>query len=194
MDVRVISGAIAGQLDLVVWRDGWLQLKMLSTPFSFSFLEQFWNFTSFQSNFILSSASYLDSSLTLRSKAMSTTKLQKFIVYAPDKTEEGTHDRRLAVREEHIANAQALINAGSLGVFSVYVAHALWNRSTVLRPRCSHAHTRVRRIGSQWCKDGRICTHLRSQDHCRCRDDRQVGHILYLWCGELYLSVLAILE
>ena len=44
----------------------------------------------------------------------------KFLVYAPDKTEEGTLARRMAVRDEHISNAKA---AAQLGFLSELVQH-----------------------------------------------------------------------
>ncbi|KAJ6602188.1 hypothetical protein B0H10DRAFT_670292 [Mycena sp. CBHHK59/15] len=37
---------------------------------------------------------------------MSTEPLHKFLVYAPDKAEEGTYDRRLAVRDAHLESAK----------------------------------------------------------------------------------------
>lgn len=43
--------------------------------------------------------------------------LHKFVVYAPDKAEEGTLERRLSVRAQHLENAQPLISAGIISMF-----------------------------------------------------------------------------
>ncbi|KAK7472957.1 hypothetical protein VKT23_001061 [Stygiomarasmius scandens] len=40
----------------------------------------------------------------------------KFFVYAPDKTEEGTFERRLSVRSEHLAKAKENIGEGFIRV------------------------------------------------------------------------------
>lgn len=37
---------------------------------------------------------------------------QRFMVYAPDKTEEGTFDRRLSVRQAHLEAAKIRIASG----------------------------------------------------------------------------------
>lgn len=51
---------------------------------------------------------------TMSSTAAPSNKFQ-FMVYCPDKTDEGAFQRRLSVREEHLANAKAL---GADGVIS----------------------------------------------------------------------------
>jgi hypothetical protein len=63
--------------------------------------------------------------LGLSSRAMSTPApchgtVYKFLVYAPDKTEEGTLARRMAVRDQHISNAKA---AAQLGFLSESLQH-----------------------------------------------------------------------
>lgn len=47
-------------------------------------------------------------------RSMATTVPQKFqfLVFAPDKTDEGAFQRRLAVRPEHLANAKMLEEKG----------------------------------------------------------------------------------
>jgi hypothetical protein len=37
-----------------------------------------------------------------------------FVVYAPDKTEAGTFEKRLAVRSKHLENVQVLIGNGTI--------------------------------------------------------------------------------
>jgi uncharacterized protein YciI len=43
--------------------------------------------------------------------------LHNFILYAPDKTEEGTFEKRLAVRSKHLENISALIGKGVVSAF-----------------------------------------------------------------------------
>lgn len=43
---------------------------------------------------------------------MSTAPRQRFLVYAPDKSEEGTLEKRLSVRPKHIEGATANFNGG----------------------------------------------------------------------------------
>jgi len=45
-----------------------------------------------------------------------TSALHKFIVYAPDKTEAGTFEKRLSVRSQHLENASVLIGTGTIKV------------------------------------------------------------------------------
>jgi len=45
---------------------------------------------------------------------MSTSEKQKFVVYAPDKTDEGAMDRRYAVRPQHLETAKPLISSGEM--------------------------------------------------------------------------------
>lgn len=45
--------------------------------------------------------------------------MHKFIVYAPDKTDEGCFQRRLSVRPKHLENSAKLHEAGELSVCSV---------------------------------------------------------------------------
>ncbi|THV06720.1 hypothetical protein K435DRAFT_960325 [Dendrothele bispora CBS 962.96] len=40
----------------------------------------------------------------------------KFLVYAPDKTEEGTFERRLSVRPDHLAKAKESISGGFIRI------------------------------------------------------------------------------
>lgn len=47
----------------------------------------------------------------------STTTLHKFVVYAPDRAEEGTFEKRLSVRAKHLENAGPLISAGIISTF-----------------------------------------------------------------------------
>jgi len=42
--------------------------------------------------------------------------LHKFFVYAPDKTEAGTFERRMSVRSQHLENAAKAISAGVIKV------------------------------------------------------------------------------
>lgn len=43
-----------------------------------------------------------------------------FILYAPDKAEEGTFEKRLSVRSKHLENLSALIGKG---VISAFIKH-----------------------------------------------------------------------
>lgn len=45
-------------------------------------------------------------------EAASPPTLHQFVVYAPDKTEPGTFEKRLSVRAKHLENAGALIGKG----------------------------------------------------------------------------------
>jgi hypothetical protein len=45
-------------------------------------------------------------------------KLQTFILYAPDKTDPGTHDRRLVVRGQYLDRAKEMASSGLLCEFS----------------------------------------------------------------------------
>ena len=50
-------------------------------------------------------------------ETVDTPTLHNFILYAPDKTEEGTFDKRLAVRSKHLENISALIGKGVVSAF-----------------------------------------------------------------------------
>ncbi|ESK91022.1 hypothetical protein Moror_16327 [Moniliophthora roreri MCA 2997] len=52
---------------------------------------------------------------------MSTGKLSKFLVYAPDNTKEGTHELRCQVRERHLAAVQPVIKSGVMKVGGMMV-------------------------------------------------------------------------
>jgi hypothetical protein len=41
-----------------------------------------------------------------------TTTLHNFVVYAPDKTEAGTFEKRMGARPKHLENAKTLIQSG----------------------------------------------------------------------------------
>jgi len=41
-------------------------------------------------------------------------KLHKFLVYVPDKTDEGAFERRLAVRDQHLARGKEYVQRGFL--------------------------------------------------------------------------------
>jgi hypothetical protein len=43
--------------------------------------------------------------------------LHNFVVYAPDKSEEGTFEQRLAVRTKHLENVGVLIGKGVISAF-----------------------------------------------------------------------------
>lgn len=65
------------------------------------------------------SARLLPSSLRLALRTMSTSNVKHlFLVYAPDKTDEGALERRLSVRPEHLKNAKALHDSAILSCVS----------------------------------------------------------------------------
>ncbi|KAF5351727.1 hypothetical protein D9756_007461 [Leucocoprinus leucothites] len=52
----------------------------------------------------------------LRYRNMSTAPRQRWLVYAPDKTEEGTFEKRMSVRPTHIENASSNFQKGIVRV------------------------------------------------------------------------------
>ncbi|THV06721.1 hypothetical protein K435DRAFT_960326 [Dendrothele bispora CBS 962.96] len=52
----------------------------------------------------------------------------KFFVYAPDKTEEGTFEKRLSVRADHLAKAKESIGTGLIRVGGVLVSPETYNQ------------------------------------------------------------------
>ncbi|KAJ4468348.1 hypothetical protein J3R30DRAFT_3715290 [Lentinula aciculospora] len=46
----------------------------------------------------------------------------KFFVYAPDKTEEGTFAKRVAVRSEHLTRMKTILEAGTIRVGGVLLS------------------------------------------------------------------------
>lgn len=52
-----------------------------------------------------------------------TSTLHQFIVYAPDKTEEGTFEKRLAVRSQHLAKVGDLIGKGYISAWTTSGSH-----------------------------------------------------------------------
>jgi len=60
---------------------------------------------------------FTPSSFVQRCHAMSTTsgpKLHQFLVFAPDKTDEGAFQRRLSVRDSHLGKAKKMTEAGKI--------------------------------------------------------------------------------
>lgn len=62
----------------------------------------------------LSSARYMSNS---------TPTLHKYVVYAPDKTDEGALARRMSVRPKHLAGASNLHDTGMLSDSAIYVSN-----------------------------------------------------------------------
>jgi hypothetical protein len=52
---------------------------------------------------------------------MSAPTLHKFLVYAPDKTDEGAFARRMSVRAKHLENAAKAVSEGLIRELSFYL-------------------------------------------------------------------------
>ena len=84
----------------------------------------------------------------------------KFIVYAPDMTDEGAFERRLSVRQAHLDNAS---KQAKKGIVSKSCALRRWSYFlTISRTRWSDADAGVH--PAEWDEeDGRIYLHMRGR-------------------------------
>ena len=85
----------------------------------------------------------------------------KFIVYAPDMTNEGAFQRRLSVRQAHLDNASEQAKKGIVSKFSCALRR--WSYSLIVgRTRWSDANAGVH--PAEWDEeDGRIYLHMRGR-------------------------------
>jgi len=115
----------------------------------------------------------------------------KFFVYAPDKTDQGTFQRRLSVRPKHLVRSTQMFESGfiSTWLFLWFPASSclrwpiLWCRGS-----WGNADTRIDRDTVFREKDDWFCVDNGSWKYRRSAEGYRRGHILHVWCSAYCLS------